>query len=332
MTSRASNAAVVAVAAVSIGIVGASSAQAITVEAFVPTTIKYPGATSTQARGINTPGEVVGTYACTSSCVNPVNGEVSVAGTHGFLLQAGAFTRIDVPGASVTIPRGIGNQGIIVGQYTTAGVTHGFTYADGVWTYPIDVPAAFFDNLGSPRHTLAVGISPQGDLVGCFHEDGLTMTTMHGWLRRNGEFIKLVTPHGPGDSTSTDPDTMNNGIAPTGRIVGFYFSSGVSYIADEAGVLTTFTVEGNLFTLAWGINARGDVVGSYGTNLADTVGVPVSPRGFIRTGDGDFLGVAVQGASNTQVFGINDVGVVVGQYTDGTGTHGFVHRVRRGKS
>jgi uncharacterized membrane protein len=318
----------IAVAAMSIGLVSPALAQEIAVETFEPIRIKYPGATSTQARGINTPGEVVGTYVCASSCVNPENGELSAAGMHGFLRQAGVFTRIDVPGASVTIPRGIANQGIIVGQYTLAGVTHGFTYADGDWTYPIDVPVALFDNLGSPRHTLAIGISPQGDLVGCFHEDGLTMTTMHGWLRRNGEFIKLATPHGPGDTTSYDPDTMNNGVSPTGAVVGFYFTSGVSYIADEAGVVTTFTVDGNRFTLAWGINARGDVVGSYGTNLAETGGMPLNPRGFIRSRKGEFLGLSVQGASNTQVFGINEVGDVVGQYTDTTGTHGFVYRVR----
>jgi uncharacterized membrane protein len=327
-----SHAAFLTVAAVTIDLIGATPVQAITVETFVPITINYPGATATQARGINTSREVVGTYVCTSTCVNPVSGEVSAAGTHGFLLQHGAFTRIDVPGASVTIPRGIGDQGIIVGQYTAAGVTHGFTYADSIWTYPIDVPAALFDNLSLPRHTLAVGISPQGELVGCFHEDGLTMTTMHGWLLRNGEFIELVTPHAPGDTTSHDPDTMNNGISATGKVVGFYFSSGVSYIADEAGVITTFTVQGNLFTLAYGINARGDAVGTYGTNLANTVGVPVSPRGFILTRDGEFLGLSVQGASVTQVFGINEVGDIVGQYTDATGTHGFVQRLSRGKS
>jgi uncharacterized membrane protein len=308
-------------------VVGATSVQGITVESFAPRTINYPGATSTQARGINTPGEVVGTFVCSSTCVNPLTGEVSSAGTHGFLLQHGMFTRIDVPGAAATVPRGIGDQGTVVGHYTAAGTIHGFTYRDGMWTYPIDVPAVLFDNVGSPRHTLAVGISPQGDLVGCFHEDNLAMTTMHGWLLRNGEFIELVTPHGPGDTKSHDPDTMNNGVSATGKVVGFYFSSGISYIADEAGVVTTFTVDGALFTLAWGINAKGDVVGYYGTNLANTVGVPVSPRGFIRTRDGGFLGLSVQGATETQVFGINDVNEIVGQYTDATGTHGFVQRI-----
>jgi uncharacterized membrane protein len=123
---------------------------------------------------------------------------------------------------------------------------------------------------------------------------------------------------------------MNNGISATGEIVGYYFSSGISYIADEIGVVTKFTVDGNLFTLAYGVNPRGDIVGVYGTNQAGTVGSPVSPRGFLRSREGDYQSLVVQGASNTQVFGISSPGVIVGQYTDGTGTHGFVYRLSRG--
>jgi hypothetical protein len=175
-----------------------------------------------------------------------------------------------------------------------------------------------------------VGISPQGELVGCYHEDNMTMTTMHGWLWRNGEFIELVTPHSPGDA-GHDPDTMNNSISATGEIVGFYFSQGVSYIADDAGIVEKFTVDGNLFTLAWGVNARGDVVGVYGTNQAGTLGSPVDPRGFLRTRDGAYIGLAVQGASSTQIFAINSLGDIAGMYTDDTGTHGFVRHVARGK-
>ena len=152
---------------------------------------------------------------------------------------------------------------------------------------------------------------------------------MHGWLLRNGEFIELVTSHAPGDTSSHDPDTMNNGISPTGEIVGYYLSSGVSYIADQSGIVSTFTVDGNLFTLASAVNARGDVVGGYGTNQAGTVGTPVSPRGFLRTRDGEFLSLSVQGASSTQVLGINAIGDIVGLYTDATGAHGFVQRLNR---
>ena len=297
-------------------------------ETFVPTTIHYPGSTSTAARGINDRGDIVGTYSCATACTNPLTGEVSTAGIHGFLLQDGVYTRIDVPGSSGTTVRGIGAQGTVVGHYNAAGVTHGFTYSDGNYVYPIDVPAELFDNPSSPaRHTLPVRISPQGDIVGCIHEGTATMTTMHGWLLRNGEYTVLATPQG---HTSRDPDTMNNGVAATGAIVGFYFSDGVSYVADESGILFTFTLEDDRFTLAWDVNARGDIVGVVGDNPSMTVGVPVNPRGFLRTAHGDELRLAVAGASSTQVFGINDRRQIVGQYTDATGTHGFVYLIGSG--
>jgi hypothetical protein len=319
------------VLAVAIPLVWAATAWAATTEVFVPTTIHYPGSTSTAARGINNSGDIVGTYACAALCINPVTGETSTAGQHGFLLQDGVYTRIDVPGGTLTNARGISEQGTIVGHYNVGAVTHGFTYFEGNYVYPIDVPAELFDNPSSPaRQTLPVRISPQGDIVGCFHEGSQTMTTMHGWLLRNGTFTVLSTPHYAGDTSSRDPDTMNTGIAPTGEIVGFYLSSGVSYIADESGIVTTFTFDGNLFTLAWDVNPKGDIVGVYGENQANTVGAPVHPRGFLRTKDGNYRSLEVQGASSTTVFSINASRNIVGTYTDATGTHGFVYRVKRG--
>ena len=321
-------AAVLTAAALLVSPIKASTA---TTESFTPTTIHYPGSTSTAARGLNNSGEIVGTYACTASCTNPVTGETITAGTHGFLLQDGIYTRIDVPGGTSTIARGISEQGAIVGHYNVGSVTHGFEYVDGNYVHPIDVPADLFDHPGSTlRDTLLIRISPQGDVVGCFHEDNIAMTTMHGWLWRNGTFTVLSTPHSPGDTVSRDPDTMNNGIAPTGEVVGYYASSGVSYVAVNNAIADTFTFDGNLFTLAYDVNPRGDIVGVYGVNQANTVGSPVSPRGFLRTKDGAYRSLEVDGASSTQVFGINSIRDIVGQYTDATGTHGFVYRVKPG--
>lgn len=310
--------------------VSAVVVNAATTETFQPTTIHYPGSVTTAARGINDNGDIVGTFSCgPAGCVNPLNGETSAPGGHGFLFRDGVYTRIDVPGGTATVVRGVSQQGTIVGHYVSGGATHGFLYSNGNYIYPIDVPAEHFDNpAATVRHTLPVRISPQGDIVGCIHEANMTMTTMHGWLLRNGQFTILATPHYAGD-TSKDPDTMNNGVAPTGEIVGFYFSDGISYIADQGGVVSTFTFEGDRFTLAWDVNARGDIVGVVGTNQAMTVGIPVNPRGFLRTRDGEYRLLAVQDAANSQVFGINSHGDIVGQYTDATGTHGFVYRLRR---
>src|SRR5438093_11675823 len=132
-------------------LVGVRAASAATTETFVPTTIHYPGSTSTAARGINNSGEVVGTYSCAVACVNPLTGETSTAGTHGFLLQEGAYTRIDVPGGTNTTARGISEQGAVVGHYNVGAVTPGFGYAAGTYIYPTDGPAARFENPASPR-------------------------------------------------------------------------------------------------------------------------------------------------------------------------------------
>lgn len=45
---------------------------------------------------------------------------------HGFILDKGRYTTIDVPGATLTQPMGINARGEIVGYYVGGGVTHGF--------------------------------------------------------------------------------------------------------------------------------------------------------------------------------------------------------------
>ena len=102
--------------AVAVFLVCVATAWPATTETFVPTIVQYPGSTSTVARGINNRGDIVGTYVCAVACINPVTGETSTAGTHGFLLHDDAFTRIDVPGGTATVARGISTQGVIVGH------------------------------------------------------------------------------------------------------------------------------------------------------------------------------------------------------------------------
>ena len=66
------------------------------------TSIDVPGATDTQANGINTGGQIVGTY------FDPA--------THGFLDSGGSFTPIEIPGATGTRAFGINTGGQIVGS------------------------------------------------------------------------------------------------------------------------------------------------------------------------------------------------------------------------
>jgi uncharacterized membrane protein len=93
------------------------------------TSIDYPGATQTAMGdvglmgGLNNKGELVSGY-CSSSSSCEVG---STGALHGFLLRAGSFTSLDIPGATGTAAFGINDQGDIVGGYTDANSrVHGF--------------------------------------------------------------------------------------------------------------------------------------------------------------------------------------------------------------
>ena len=81
-------------------------------------TIAFPGASMTQAFGVNDAGEVVGAYT---------TGSGNAAVTHGFTWLAGKFASVDIGGASATTINGVNDEGDLVGFYTDAkGNTDGF--------------------------------------------------------------------------------------------------------------------------------------------------------------------------------------------------------------
>src|SRR5579864_1371941 len=89
--------------------------------------IDFPGATTTQAWGINASGDIIGNYASADKA------------THGFLRSRGEFSSIDFPGASYTKVNGISPSGDIIGDYaatlTGSGPHHGFVLRrDGTFT------------------------------------------------------------------------------------------------------------------------------------------------------------------------------------------------------
>src|SRR5450755_3274883 len=96
------------------------------------TSIDFPGATSTQAWGITSSGDIVGFYTSADKA------------THGFLLSRGLFSSVDFPGSLFTEVNGISPRGDFIGDYaatlTGSGPHHGFVLTrDGVFT-TIDYP------------------------------------------------------------------------------------------------------------------------------------------------------------------------------------------------
>jgi probable HAF family extracellular repeat protein len=267
------------------------------------TTLDVPGATFTLAFGINPAGDIVGGFYDSSG------------NEHGFVLSNGNFIPVDYPGAAWTEAEKISPQGDIVGQYGSLddNTIHGFLLRNGSF-YPVDVPGP--TDLGR-GNTMPFGISPDGTIVGCYHQSnpdgGTIMSTMRGFV--------LTADGVTFDSLAS---TMHGGVNPSGDITGHYYDPTLkgfrnSYIISN-GVTDWFTFPGSSITRAWDIGPTGDVVGWYQDAATKSF------HGFLRHyGELTSIDVDLAGVKLTRAYGINAVGEIVGYFQDASKVlHGFL--------
>lgn len=200
------------------------------------TLLDYPGATLTEANGINSSGAIVGSYSADGQQY------------HGFLWVDGRFTTVDVPNATSTWAHGVSDSGRIVGAYKDSAGVHGFQLAKSTYT-TIDFPDA-------AAFTVALGISSKG-VVGFYQPLGGLL--VHGFVWDGHGFTTV--------DVLAAPYTSASGIDSTGRIVGLYGD-----VTDEEGghgflrkgsSFTTIDFPGARFTVAEGISSSGGIVGWY---------------------------------------------------------------------
>jgi uncharacterized membrane protein len=218
------------------------------------TTIDFPGANSTVAQGIDTAGDVVGWFADSSNFV------------HGFLFSSGIFTQLDVTGTTQgTLAYGINDVGQVVG---------GTAYTEGLFVYDIATQSYTlyqYSDGGYGHLTIGTSINNDGTVV------GYTANLAGQFIGLELKGSMLEPTRIPG-AYSTQLTSINN----EGTIVAIATNqSNVkrSYL-DQNGTFTPIAVPGepsaNAFaindsnelqqdcTYANGINASGQVVGSYG--------------------------------------------------------------------
>jgi uncharacterized membrane protein len=91
------------------------------------------------------------------------------AGWHGFLLDQGSYTTLNVPGSTFTEAWGINDAGQIVGKYGDAAGWHAFVLDQGSYT-TIDPPGG--------HYVSAHWINDAGQIVGDYRD----ASGYHGFL------------------------------------------------------------------------------------------------------------------------------------------------------
>src|SRR5262249_38522040 len=148
---------------------------------------------------------------------------------------------------------------------------HGFLLSGGTFT-TLEVPGSGYTQLQ--------GINTTGQIVG----STFSFPTSRGFLFSGGSFT-FLSPSGSNSNAF--------GINDSGTVVGSFGNHGALW---RDGSLTTFDRPGAGLTEALGINSSGAIVGDYSASASG---------GSFLLSDSVFTEIAVPGASETEVFGIN---------------------------
>jgi uncharacterized membrane protein len=282
--------------AVKIMVFGTGTAFAAT---YTFTDINYPGASETQAWGINNSGQIVGFYP-SSSVTNAY---------HGFLKTDDTYTSIDAQPNYWTKARstqvwGINNSGQIVGSAVWPNLYLGFyTKAD-----------ESYNPLYGGAHAIGIisfGINNSGQIVG-FYYDNLNYLNHGFFYDPNTNRYDAIGPFGGLDFFPFD-------LNDSGQIVGYNINSGAldkSYLV-EGSTSTRIAYPGASATQVVGISNSGQIVGSwFDPNNSHW-------HGFLKTG-GTYTTIDYPGTTDTFLRDINDSGQIVGGWQDSSGQHSFL--------
>jgi probable HAF family extracellular repeat protein len=239
---------------------------------------------------------------------------------HGFVRDSnGVFTTVDVPGATTfTLVLGTNEAGKSVGAYVDRkGQLRGFLRDSRGRVTRIDFPGA--------RATATWKINATGQMVGAYAETPGTpfLDLEHGFLLdlNRHAFTRIDVP----GAVRTQAHAINN----RGQIVGEYLDRAGKYhgFLLDSGVFTTIDAPGGTSTKAFDIDDSGRIVGaSLNASILANVGNTDSPvRGFLRDAKGAFTSIEAPGMTQTQAFGINNAGQIVGITQDAQAElHGFL--------
>ena len=230
------------------------------------------------------------------------------------------YESFNYPGSTFDQVFGINDRGDAVGNGDIAPDGIPYVYDTKKRRFTNVTPVAGFDR------TSVLGISDNGVLVGSV-DDGLVVSGLI--IDMNGASTVFNHP----DAVSF---TQARGVNNKGLVTGFRDDANDQFAAENGFIYDPKTgaftdIVPSIFTIAQGINSRGDVVGSaiFDGNFGapDPCGSsdPFVRRGWLRTEDGSVTYFSVNGGA-TSARGITDSGTIAGFVNDpGSGLFkGFV--------
>jgi hypothetical protein len=273
----------------------AQAQLAFTYQSFDPPGVINPPYAVSEAHGISNTGAIVG-----------IVGDSTGITVHGYVLQNGAYTTLDYPGATVggqTFLDSINSAGIISGYYIDpSGNQTSFLDNHGVFSSP-SAPGAVNGT------TSYVFLNDAGQVASQYYD---ASNIVHGAI------YNLNT------NTFTDlPDESSFGtgpqqVAPNGEVVVNYIDSSGNVHGSlyDHGVYTALDFPGAIDTHTDSINAEGLIAGRYTDGSGDD-------HGFVYD-DGTWYSLNYPGALDTETYDINNADQIAGYYVDQSG---LVHSV-----
>jgi hypothetical protein len=236
------------------------------------------------------------------------------------------FKTIDDP-ADLTFNnlQGINNRDLITGFYGSGDPGHpnqGYTVTPSGSFTPVDFPGK--------AQTQLNGLNDNGVMVGYFYptNNGVPLDNQFGFFVKDGVFTPVNNPHTP---TAPNPGVLIEnqvlGVNDHNIAVGFYNdASGASHGYTYNIKTGTFSADINapnaVSTVAGAINNSGHIAGFYTDSMGAT-------HGFLDD-HGRFTTVDAPGASTTELLGLNDHGVAVGEDVVNGVTHGIFYDSKSG--
>ncbi len=266
-------------------------------QAYIYTPVDVAGGTDVELFGLNSAGDVTGSYLTTN---NSTGRSINA----GFVrLADGTFIPVNDPDSLTgTVPKGVSDSNAVVGGFNARG-SHGFVYG-----------MHQFHNFNYQNYqTFLTGISTDNRIVG-YYVSGPSLFGFY-W-DTNVKFKSLPNVNGlPSRAYGVNNLGQMVGVDAQSSSPGIQYD-GLFFAADGSYVIINYP--GAIATNLSAINDGGTVAG-YASLTSTSL-----PFGFLYV-DGQFTTFNYPGARQTEIYGINNAGVLSGVYQDSANIfHGFI--------